>query len=641
MKIKNKILKVICMVLSCVLLISAMSAVFAEEATDIDTYNWKWSKEQGTDNWYFCKFVKGEATELQWHSNGYWSDGAWASIRGNGSHLPSTESDVGMVFKAPYKGMVSIKGTENVYFPWGKEYAASDGVNLTIMKNDEVLWEQHMNYGEKPSYNVSASVREGDQIKFIMNPNKHSGYDDVVWKPSVAYTTAAYVEEQEKDVTYYEKDKNGNLTELAFDSSNGRYTASDKVAYISSYDFQLTENNTFVKRYVVQQDGRCRVAGYVLSDDNRGSGSLVTIYRNDNEVWQQFVPENESGNFDFRLLADKGDKLDVEVKPYKFAGYGYYEWSCGFSHVGGVIPEVKTSTGLGYNYLTTSESKLSDLIGTSSNNNSKVYLRKNDVLFDMSYDSSKSKWINESNDKTASVGGGKVTVSTNDVVVDVNVQNDGMVKLSGNTAIATGTSDGMLAKVYLNDSLIWSNRVGGERSVRFDEPYDVSFFNNELNIVAEAKKGDKLTFTFNCWRETTGDTMDISNIKIAYIKGNPMSKTAKYKFNKSIAADTQTGNVYVNGKSAAADICLYDSTTYLLKADASKLFGEGCKLPADVKNISGKEYISLRETAVLNGNTVWWTADRLVLINEELPIFFGYSDLAEIGVALKEGVLFE
>lgn len=42
-----------------------------------------------------------------------------------------------------------------------------------------------------------------------------------------------------------------------------------------------------------------------------------------------------------------------------------------------------------------------------------------------------------------------------------------------------------------------------------------------------------------------------------------------------------------------------------------------------------------------NDKSVVWTADRLVLIYSGIPVFFGYSELSEIDVALKGGVLFE
>lgn len=636
----NKMLKLICLIVSVALLLGTAPMAFAEDVADIVTYSWKWSKEQGTDGWYFCSFVNGEASELQWNSErSFWYDGNSASIRSNGSMLPTVGSDIGMVFKAPSKGMLRIKGNENLYYPWGEAYAGSDGVNVTIMKGSDVLWTQYMKYGDKPSYEVFTSVREGEEIKFIMNANKSSGYDDVVWKPSVSYTTAEYVEEEEKDYTYYEK-KNGELTKLEFNSSTGKYVASDNVAYISPYEFMLTDNNTFVKRYVVAEDGRCRVAGRIASDDNRGSGCLITVYKNSDEVWRQFIPENESGNFDFRMMVNAKDIIDVEVENYLFEGYGYYEWNCEITHIPGTVPEAKISTGLGYNYITLQEDNLSELIGTAQNSNSSVYLRRNDVKFPMSFDSSKSKWSNDQ-DATAGISGDIVTVSQNDVVVDVNVQNTGILRVWGNLTLASGTSDGVLSKIYLNDKLLWSNRVGGERSVRWDEPFDISFFNNEVNAVANVSRGDVLSFTFNCWRESSNDRLNIGDVKLTYLKGSPLSKTTKWKINRSIAVDTADSCVYINGSRAEAGILLEDGTTYILKNDISKLFGEGCGSSENEIDIGGNVYVPLRETAVLNGNTVWWTADRLVLMNKELPIFFGYSDLTEIDVALKEGDLFE
>ena len=156
--------------------------------------------------------------------------------------------------------------------------------------------------------------------------------------------------------------------------------------------------------------------------------------------------------------------------------------------------------------------------------------------------------------------------------------------------------------------------------------------------MTDVKTDDKITFLFNQWRRSSNDIVDISNITLSYVSGNVLSETTRWKLNNSIVIDTEKGCVYSCGKCESADVFVKDGTTYISKNDALKILGKEIG-SAGVK--SETEYISVRDTAEKNDKSVVWTADRLVLIYSGIPVFFGYSELSEIDVALKGGVLFE
>lgn len=622
------------------LIMSLGSPVLAEDYADVEVYKHTWSTSQGTDGWYYATFVNNEPSLMVWDTDGkFWSapGNIWTSIRSNGSMLPGTGMDVGLVWKAPVTGMITIRGKDNLYAPWGEAYAAGDGVIVSIMKGSQVLWTTLVKYGDRPSYEVSTPIRAGEEIKFIMNINKNNAYDDFVWKPTVAYTTQPYQAEKEDGVTYLEN-VNGELNELEFDASNDIYRATEEGAYITSHDMMITEETSFVKRFIAPLDSRYRINGEITIPENRGGGLVLRILKNSEVVWQQLAPEGETTKFDFRLLADKDDIIDAEIGLNTFAGFNYATWSCGISRVPGVISEVSASSGLGYNYLEKKEIKLSDLL-SKTGSGATPYLKKNSVKFPMSFSSADNVW-KEDNDETANVKPGSVTVTTNDVVIDVTVPESGRIRLSGATKLLTGTSDGVLAKVYKNGTLIWSNRVGGERSVRWDEPFDVSYFQNVMNVFEDVNKDDIISFTFNCWRNETGDTMDLSDIKITYINGSPLSKTAKWKLMRSTLLNTASQTAYINGVRSDINTFLENGTTYIAQNDAVKIFGENYKSVEGVVTQNGVNYLPLRKLAVNNDSNVWWTAGGSVLISKELPIFFGYSDLSEIDIAMKEGDLF-
>ena len=606
-----------------------------ENAAVIANYSWAWNKEQGVDGWYYASFANGVPTQLVWNTEkSRWTgDTGYPSIASNGSMMPTTSYDVGMVFKAPTKGMVRIKGNGNLYYPWGEAYAASDGVNVSIVKNGKVLWSTLVKWGEKPSYDVVTSVREGQEIYFIMNCNKNSGYDDVLWKPSVSYIAADYKGEGGGNYTYFEK-VSGNLSELQYDAVNDNFKASDGIGFISAYDIMPTDTTSFVKRYTVEADSRYRVSGNLTTTDNRGGGTVVTVYKNNDPVWKQMCPENTENDIDVRMRANKGDVIDIEIGVDKFGGFNYTEYALEVSRIPGTVPVVSATTSKGDTYGVGEEISLSSLITDNQSGQAKFYVNKNDVMFLMDKYSG-GTWTS-SDDNTAQSTPCKITnksvsVGVNDAVIDVEMKKDGIIKLSGDFGF-TGNSDGMVFKIYKNDSLLWSNRVGGERSVRWDEPYDVSYFQNEVNAVAEVKAGDVLRFRFNRWRLHTGDTLNIDDIKISYVTGIPLSKTTKWKLNQSTVIDTEKKVAYKKGEAIPVDVYLENGTTYILTEDAKKLY--------PVCPDTTQSYLPVRKVLEANGMAVTWAADRFVLTHDYIEVFFGYPELSEIKVAAERGALY-
>lgn len=543
-------------------------------------YPWQWNTVQGVNNWYYCTFANNEATEAIYNAD----KKAWMSpttsysvITRNGGMLPGATYDVGMVFKAPFDGMVKMTAqTGEIKYSWGETYAQSDGVNLSIVRDGEdVLWSESMVYGDTPSYDVTTAVRAGQEIWFVANCNETSGYDDITWKPSLTYI-GNYVGEEETDYTYYQK-TDGELKELSYNTDNDLYVAQDGVDYINKYMLKQTGDTAFVKRYTVPKESRYRVTGNLVAKENGGS-TLITIYKNSEIIWKQLVPEGENGEFDVRMRANEGDTLDVELSLASADGSNTSVWESKVVNVPGPVSQTNASTSQGDNFKVTSEYPLTSFIGEDVD---AVYsVKKNGVKFPMSY--ADGKWSNDDVDKTAKLTKNTVTVTENDVVVEIKAPESGTVKISGNLKIS-GKSDGVLTKIYHEDSLLWSNRVGGERFVRWDEPYDVSYFLNEVNAVAQVKAGDTIIFTFNRWRLSTGDVLNLEDIMLSYIDGEVLSDTTKWKLSQ-------------------------------------------CTLTRDLDNVN------------IDGLNVW-EGDGFFVIYPGLSTFIGYPEISEIKAAIKGGEL--
>lgn len=400
-----------------------------------------------------------------------------------------------------------------------------------------------------------------------------------------------------------------------------------------------TEAYSLVRRFTITEDGRYRVIGTVLSDNVNSSGIVVCVYKNGTKVWSQMFPEREEGTLDVRMLTKKDDIIDVEYKINEYEGFNRASISCDVKKFVGTL-FCNADTSVGDTYGVDEVYTLSSFIGTTQGNGAKYYSRQYDTDHLLTYNSStkmwEDKWEGHAFDDKGYISATKVKPGhIADICVDVTLPKTGTLKLGGNLPVSSA-GDGLLSKIYLNGELLWSSRVGGERSTRYDEPFDVSYFINEINAVANVKAGDKLTFSFNRWRLNSNDDTSIEDITLSYVRGSVISKTTKWKLKNSIVADTKASCIYIDGKKQSVGIKLLDGTTYIDAEAASELFGSNAE-NFETKSIDGKAYTPLRAAAENADMAVLWTSDRLVLIHSGIPVLYGWPEFSEIETTLSKG----
>lgn len=626
-------MKKLCWFLVGILVLGCMP-VLGEEAPVVDTYTAVFGTKQGVDNWYYCEFGKTDVTELAWDSaNSRWKGLGTYPLMGRQDMSPANTSDVGFKFVAPTKGMVRLRGT--VSHPY-ESNGKGNGVVAIICKGNKELWSSSVKYGSDASYDITTSVRQGDELYFKVNAYKNSNpYDWTVWWPTVEYLGIEYVPEAE-EYTYFEK-SGDTLTQLEYNSDKDGYPASDGIGFINSRNVMPGEDYSLVRRYDVKEYGRYRVTGTLLTDDTRSSGNVIAVLKNGEKVWEQLFLPGEEGKIDVGMMAIEGDTIDVEVKINEFEGYNNATWSYDVNKYLGTL-FCNASTSQGYNCIKDKEFTLGSLVGTVQGiGGVSYYTLKDDVKYEMKYNASTKRW-----ESPVAGDGGYISQeiaypgTRSASIVEVILSENGVLKIDGDLKISD-SGDGVLSKIYLNGNVIWSSRVGGERSNRWDEPFDVCYFLNTVNVMANVKAGDKLEFTFAKWRKAVNDNVSINNVTLSYVNGETLSKTTKWKLKNSTVVDTERKSVYVNGVEQEADVRLESGTTYIAADDIEKVFGKGTTSDKTPVVIDGTNYLPLRAIAEDNGKNVTWAADRVVLIYSGIPVLFGYPELSEIDVTLKNG----
>lgn len=619
--------------LGIVLLLCSISS-FAQDAAIIETFDAKnvhAQKTQGADNFYYCEFVGDDYKHLVFNS----SNNRWVPESGEGYPfitpslmLPHNTDDGGFVFVAPRKGVISIGGDAKVT----DSCKEGDGVTFSVSKNGVVLWSGAANPTNKiaPKADVKVSVRAGDEIHFRCNAGKHNAYDYTVWMPTVSYVDSPYVPEPSK-YKYFEFDGE-NRRELSYNEDEV-YIASDGVAHISYERVMPTAKYSLIQQYTAESYGNYRVTATLSNDNILGGGILVTLMKNNEPVWKQLCPESEKSNIDVRMLLEKDDVIDVVVGVARYEGYNLSEWSCEIEKTFH-DPICNASTSVGGSVYEEESFTLGSLV-TQTPQNTRIYSLWYDTPRDMKWDATAKRW-----NSTISGDGGYISETTvhpgtkSDSVIEYTVQKDGLIKIDGSVGVRTD-SDGVLTKVYLNGNEIWSNRVGGERSVKWDEEFGTSYFINETGVYAEVKAGDILTFSFGRWKIIQVDETDISQIKIAYVDDKVISKTTAWKLENSSVIDTTYKTVRIGDEVKAADVLINNGTTYAT-ADTLKLFGVS-EFGDTAVVLNDKEYYPLRKAVEASGNNVTWAADRYVIVYDGIPVRFGWQELSEIAISVKRG----
>ena len=444
---------------------------------------------------------------------------------------------------------------------------------------------------------------------------------------------------------YFQNDGT-QLKALEYDSERDVYVAEDGEAFISDTEIMPSAQYSLVKRYTVSRDMRYRVRGTIKITDNRGNGLILSIKKNDEQVWQQLFVEGETGVHDIRMLAKAGDVIDLEILPNTYAGFSCASWDLNIEP--GVTIPPSTATELAGSYYTANTTDrlfggFSTLQGASGLS---YYAIKRGVKIPMVYDAASNRWRNEDNDPQESfiMNGTIVPGVFTNAVLEWKPSEAGMVRIRGDMALdnspANATTEDTVIDLYKNDEKIWSNRVGGERFVRWDEPYDITFFLNRIDVAAQVNPGD--TFSFVLTRRGVynfGETRVPFNPEIIYFSGGILSKSTKWKLNQSIVFDTNNATVRMNGVETPTDVFVENGTTYIAAADITAL-GFSPELNSAITQ-NGKTYVPLRNTMVNVGKSVVWAGDGLVLVHDGIPVFFGWPELSEISLAMKEGVLFE
>jgi hypothetical protein len=139
--------------------------------------------EQGYNNWHFQYWNGSSYTEMRFDAtNNRWQGNRSLCQIGNTWAHPDIGCEPARTWISPISATINIGGSTGLFHPDG-----SNGVEVTILKNDAELWSVSVGANDTEEYffSIDTDVQPGDAIHFRVNAQGNNGYDSTYLNPKI------------------------------------------------------------------------------------------------------------------------------------------------------------------------------------------------------------------------------------------------------------------------------------------------------------------------------------------------------------------------------------------------------------------------------------------------------------------------
>ncbi len=195
---------------------------------------------------------------------------------------PQEGKSAARCFTSPVDGVLRLTGKPAKSNVNGANDPGDDGVNLSILKNKDVVWGPvHISGGDSTgvAHDVTLDVAKGDKLYFVVNQGGVDWYDDVVWTPKVEYVSIPVEPPVPAEGAYYVDDASADIVYSGMDAAttNSASLAYDKTLHVSKKvggkaEYSFTGSGIEVLSTKVSNGGTMQVQLYAVKN---GEETLV------------------------------------------------------------------------------------------------------------------------------------------------------------------------------------------------------------------------------------------------------------------------------------------------------------------------------------------------------------------------------
>lgn len=195
---------------------------------------------------------------------------------------PQEGKSAARCFTSPVDGVLRLTGKPAKSNVNGANDPVDDGVNLSILKNKDVVWGPvHISGGDSTgvAHDVTLDVAKGDKLYFVVIQGGVDWYDDVVWTPKVEYVSIPVEPPVPAEGAYYVDDASADIVYSGMDAAttNSASLAYDKTLHVSKKvggkaEYSFTGSGIEVLSTKVSNGGTMQVQLYAVKN---GEETLV------------------------------------------------------------------------------------------------------------------------------------------------------------------------------------------------------------------------------------------------------------------------------------------------------------------------------------------------------------------------------
>ncbi|GGD82442.1 fibronectin type III domain-containing protein [Paenibacillus nasutitermitis] len=431
----------------------------------------------------------------------YWNGTAYGNLSSNGTYWylpsdpgtlitsysmePGASNDAVLQWTAPTTGWIRLEektpDSADSY-----NLNATDGVTLTILHNDEKLWEdsQYRSRKKVNGFDLTRYVQAGDNIYIRMNKKSNPYFDEFLINPAITYmpqpasASVSFSETQGSGQWYYRYWDGLKYADMVYTAANARWSGGG--AWIAEDSSAPSTSADSARVWIASARQEVTVSGMVKKSAAGGDGVRTTILINEMPLWSQTIGATDTTGHDaaVRTWVEPGDRLVFRVNRVGTEAADTVSWNPQITLVQPFQSQADFSSVQGHNqwyYQKWDGTAYTDLVWDPAAGSyaGGGYLKADGLRLhpENGYDAVR-KWV---------------------------ANTDGMVRVRGYAQNPDTGGDGVTVTLLKNDTVYWSRSIGGSDTNRY-----------VIDVPVTVKKNDAVYIRVN-----KNVTLDFDSIHVA------------------------------------------------------------------------------------------------------------------------------
>lgn len=215
-------------------------------------------------------------------------------------------------FQSPVDGTLEVKGQPKKFNINGASDPGDDGVDVSILKNDQVIWgPKHIAGGDSTgiAHDLLLDVQKGDEIYFLVGQVGVDWYDIVDWCPEITYVSKPFQTPDMEEGSFYVDDSSNQIqyTDMTQETYLSEQQAYARTAHVSNQKTARAE-------YAFEGTG-IQVIGI---QNQTGGTAEISLYRTEADGTETLVETVECSTY---ADAEKTQACLYEKKELPFGSY--------------------------------------------------------------------------------------------------------------------------------------------------------------------------------------------------------------------------------------------------------------------------------------------------------------------------------